>query len=173
MNPRVTTTVIGVLTTVMGMLALIYPGTVMHEVLGYAITSDAQGVGLIDKSGEGIERAMRLALERAELKPEDISAVWASASGHKYADPAERQAIERVFGSDANVQMPKLKLGEPMGGGGALNTALALKSGYSKWRTDSTNDRRQLEGVISNVARLIPSASAARTAAGPRRGRPR
>jgi 3-oxoacyl-[acyl-carrier-protein] synthase II len=98
------------------------------EVLGYGITSDAQGVGMIDKSGEGIERAMRLALERAELKPEDISGVWANASGHKYADPAERQAIERVFGSDVNVQMPKLKLGEPMGAGGALNAALALKS---------------------------------------------
>ena len=54
--------------------------------------------------------------------------MWASASGHKYADPAERQAIERVFGNDANVQMPKLKLGEPMGAGGALNAALALKS---------------------------------------------
>jgi 3-oxoacyl-[acyl-carrier-protein] synthase II len=98
------------------------------EVLGYGITSDATGVGLIDKSGAGIERAMRLALERAGLKPEGISAVWASASGHKYADPAERQAIERVFGSDANVQMPKLKLGEPMGAGGALNAAMALKS---------------------------------------------
>jgi 3-oxoacyl-[acyl-carrier-protein] synthase II len=101
---------------------------VYGEVLGYGITSDAEGVGLIDKDGEGIERAMRLALERAELKPEDITAVWASASGHKYADPAERQAIERVFGGDANVQMPKLKLGEPMGAGGALNAALALKS---------------------------------------------
>jgi 3-oxoacyl-[acyl-carrier-protein] synthase II len=98
------------------------------EVLGYGITSDAQGVGLIDKSGEGLERAMRLALERADLKPEDITGVWASASGHKYADPAERQAIERVFGSDTKVHMPKLKLGEPMGAGGALNAALALKS---------------------------------------------
>jgi 3-oxoacyl-[acyl-carrier-protein] synthase II len=101
---------------------------VYGEVLGYGITSDAEGVGLIDKDGEGIERAMRLALERADLKPEDVTAVWASASGHKYADPAERQAIERVFGGDANVQMPKLKLGEPMGAGGALNAALALKS---------------------------------------------
>jgi 3-oxoacyl-[acyl-carrier-protein] synthase II len=98
------------------------------EVLGYGITSDAVGVGLIDKSGDGVERAMRLALERTDLKPEDITAVWASASGHKYADPAERQAIERVFGESANVQMPKLKLGEPMGAGGALNAALALKS---------------------------------------------
>ena len=37
MNPRVTTTVIGVLTTVMGALALMYPEMVMHEVLGFAI----------------------------------------------------------------------------------------------------------------------------------------
>jgi 3-oxoacyl-[acyl-carrier-protein] synthase II len=92
------------------------------------IRARAEGVGLIDKNGEGIERAMRLALEQAELKPEDVTAVWASASGHKYADPAERQAIERVFGANTNVQMPKLKLGEPMGAGGALNAALALKS---------------------------------------------
>ena len=98
------------------------------EVLGYGITSDAVGVGMIDKSGEGIERAMRLALERAGLKPEDVTAVWASASGHKYGDPAERQAIERVFGPDAKVEMPKLKLGEPMGAGGTLNALLAVKS---------------------------------------------
>ena len=37
MNPRITTSVIGVLTTVMGMLALLYPAMVMHEVLGYAV----------------------------------------------------------------------------------------------------------------------------------------
>src|SRR5205823_4328720 len=46
------------------------------ELLGYGITSDAEGVGLIDKNGDGLERAMRLALERAELKPEEITAVW-------------------------------------------------------------------------------------------------
>jgi 3-oxoacyl-[acyl-carrier-protein] synthase II len=98
------------------------------ELLGYGITSDAQGVGLIDKSGAGIERAMQLALERADVKPEDVTAVWASACGHKYADAAERDAIERVFGSDVTVNTPKVKLGEPMGAGGVLNAALALKS---------------------------------------------
>jgi 3-oxoacyl-[acyl-carrier-protein] synthase II len=98
------------------------------EVAGYGITSDAAGIGRMDKSGEGIERAMRLALERAGLTPDAITGVWANASGHKYADPAERAAIERVFGPDANVQAPKLNFGEPMGAGGALNAALALKS---------------------------------------------
>jgi Domain of unknown function (DUF4345) len=37
MNPRVTTSVIGVLTTVLGALALLYPQFVMSQVLGYAV----------------------------------------------------------------------------------------------------------------------------------------
>lgn len=37
MNPRVTTSVIGVLTTVMGMLALVYPEMVMRQVTGFAV----------------------------------------------------------------------------------------------------------------------------------------
>lgn len=98
------------------------------EVRGYAITSDAQGVGRIDPSGEGIERAMRLALERAGLEPSEITTVWAAASGLPAADEAERQAIERVFGPEVEVAAPKLVLGEPMGVGGSLMAALALKS---------------------------------------------
>ena len=37
MNPRVTTSVIGVLTIVMGMLALVYPDMVMRQVTGFAV----------------------------------------------------------------------------------------------------------------------------------------
>jgi 3-oxoacyl-[acyl-carrier-protein] synthase II len=98
------------------------------EVLGYGITSDAVGVGRVDKEGGGVERAMRLALEQAGVEAGDISAVWANASGFQIADEAEAQAIDRVFGEGANVQRPKLKLGEPMGVGGAMNAVLALKS---------------------------------------------
>ncbi len=98
------------------------------EVLGYAITSDAVGVGRVDKEGGGVERAMRLALEQAGVEPGDVSAVWANASGFQIADEAEAQAIERVFGEGTTVHRPKIKLGEPMGVGGAMNAALALKS---------------------------------------------
>ncbi len=98
------------------------------EVLGYGITSDAKGVGRVDPHGEGVERAMRLALEGAGLQPEDVTAIWASACGHRVADRAERRAIERVFGDRVEVHTPKIKLGEPMGVGGALAAALALQS---------------------------------------------
>jgi 3-oxoacyl-[acyl-carrier-protein] synthase II len=98
------------------------------ELRGYAITSDAQGLGRIDESGAGIEQAMRLALERAGLEPGEITAVWAASCGLPSADEAERLAIERVFGADVEVAAPKRILGEPMGVGGSLMAALALKS---------------------------------------------
>jgi 3-oxoacyl-[acyl-carrier-protein] synthase II len=97
------------------------------EVLGYAITSDAKGVGRVDPEGEGFERAMRSALERAGTAAGDVAAVWASQCGLKVADEAESKAIARIFGDGVRVIAPKLKLGEPMGAGASLNTALAMK----------------------------------------------
>jgi len=41
MNPRVTKSVIGVLTTIMGALALLYPRIVMQQVLGFAVDPTA------------------------------------------------------------------------------------------------------------------------------------
>jgi 3-oxoacyl-[acyl-carrier-protein] synthase II len=98
------------------------------ELRGYGITSDARGVGRIDPEGHGIETAMRLALERAGLSPDEIGAVWSSASGLDVADEAERQAIVRVLGDDVAVEKPKLLFGEPMGVGASLCAALALES---------------------------------------------
>src|SRR5262249_28963609 len=51
------------------------------EVLGYGIASDARGVGRFDLKGFGLERAMRLALERAGLAPDEITAIWANSVG--------------------------------------------------------------------------------------------
>ncbi len=103
------------------------------EVLGYAITSDARGIGRIDPEGEGIERAMRLALEHAGVPAQELAAVWASRCGLAVADEAEARAIERVLGADAKVNAPKLALGEPMGAGASLSVALAITA----WEHDS------------------------------------
>lgn len=96
------------------------------EVLGHAVTSDALGVGRLDPEGEGLERAMRLALERAGVAASELAAVWASRCGLAVADQAEARAIERLLGADVKVNAPKLLLGEPMGAGASLNAALAI-----------------------------------------------
>ena len=97
------------------------------EILGYGIASDARGVGRIDRDGEGMERAMRAALERGGVEPGSVKAVWAARCGLKAFDEAEAAAIERVLGSDAKVIAPKLALGEAMGASTSLNVALAMK----------------------------------------------
>jgi 3-oxoacyl-[acyl-carrier-protein] synthase II len=96
------------------------------EVLGHAVTSDACGIGRLDPEGEGIERAMRLALERAGIQASELAAVWALRCGLAVADEAEAKAIERLLGADVKVNAPKLLLGEPMGAGASLNVALAI-----------------------------------------------
>ena len=99
----------------------------LGEIRGFAITCDAVGVGKIDTEGEGIERAMRLALERAGVSLSDVVAVWANRNGLEVADEAEAKAIERLLGSAVPVLAPKLLLGEPMGAGAGLATTLALE----------------------------------------------
>ena len=107
------------------------------EVLGYAVTSDALGIGRVDPEGEGLERAMRGALERAGVEPGDVAAVWATSCGLPIVDDAEAKAIERVFGDGAKVIAPKVGLGEPMGAGASLNAALALK-GWKEGDADAS-----------------------------------
>ena len=80
---------------------------------------------------------MRIAMERAGVKPEDVKAVWASESGHRLADAAEAAAIERLFGDRVKIIAPKKLLGEPMGAGAALNAALALK-GWQEGDADAS-----------------------------------
>ena len=64
-----------------------------------------------------------------------MAAVWSTASGHAFADGAERAALTRLFGNDGvKVIGPKFLFGEPLGVGGSLNVALAL----SGWRRGDT-----------------------------------
>lgn len=102
--------------------------TVLGEVLGYGITSDAMGVGGIDPEGHGIERAMTVALERAAIKVDDIVAVWGSSCGMALVDNAEKAALARLFGEASSVPVlsTRTTLGEPLGAGAAVGAALAM-----------------------------------------------
>jgi len=111
----------------------------LGEIRGFAITCDAVGVGKVDTEGAGIERAMRQALERADVAAGDVVAVWANRNGLQAADEAEAKAIERLLGPDVPVLAPKLLVGEPMGAGATLATVLALE-GWS--RGDEANSPR-------------------------------
>ena len=99
---------------------------VYGELLGYGVASDTTPEGRPAADGRGLERAMTLAAERAGVRLADVATAWSSQAGCRSADRAEAAAIRRALGADTGVVAPKLTLGEPMGAGGALATALAL-----------------------------------------------
>ena len=98
------------------------------KVLSYGIASDARGAGRWDSRGRGLERAVRMALERAGRQPGDVASVWTSAAGLRAADQPEATALTRVFADGPARFAPKRLLGEPMGAGGAVNAVLASMS---------------------------------------------
>lgn len=99
------------------------------EIAGYATTNDAYDAKRPTADGGRLARAMRLAIERAGIAPDDVDAVFADAAGVPEADVAEAQAIRDVFGGrEVPVTAPKTMVGRLYAGGGALDVAAALLS---------------------------------------------
>lgn len=94
-------------------------------VAGHAATFDEAG----SRSGEGLRRAIVLALQDAGLTAGHIDVVFADGLGVPDADRAEAEAICSVFGpSGVPVTVPKTMTGRLYAGGAALDLATALLS---------------------------------------------
>src|ERR671935_2423119 len=104
------------------------------ELTGYAATADA--FHITQPSGTGAERAMRLCLEDAGLKPEQVKYVNAHGTSTPVGDIAETKAIKSVFGDWAKkglmVSSTKSMTGHLLGAAGGVEAAfvaLALHHG--------------------------------------------
>ncbi|MBF9044851.1 beta-ketoacyl-ACP synthase II [Rhodobacterales bacterium HKCCE4037] len=95
------------------------------EVTGFAATSD--GHDMVAPSGEGGERAMRLALQTL---PEGRSVSYINAHGTStpVGDVGEVQAVRRVFGEGSTppISSTKSMTGHAQGAAGALEAAFCL-----------------------------------------------
>lgn len=98
------------------------------EIVGYAMNSDAKDFVL--PFWERQAECMELALERADMKPEDIDLVNTHATGTKSGDIEECKAIKRVFGNSKNTHINNTKsiIGHAMGAAGVLELAANLGS---------------------------------------------
>ncbi len=100
------------------------------EIVGYAATSD--GYDMVAPSGEGAERAMRMALKDAGL--ESVDYINPHATSTPVGDIAETQAIHRVFGEKGPyVSATKCLTGHSLGAAGvqeAIYTLLMMDRGF-------------------------------------------
>src|SRR5262249_14740035 len=105
------------------------------EVLGYAATSDAHHVTEPAPGGAGLARALRRALKKAQLAPEQVDYINAHGTSTRFNDRDETAAIKGVFGEHAYhlaVSSTKSMTGHCVGAAGGIEiglTALALRDG--------------------------------------------
>jgi 3-oxoacyl-[acyl-carrier-protein] synthase II len=98
------------------------------EIAGYAMNSDARDFVL--PYGKRQAECMRLALQRANLQPEQIDLINTHATGTRQGDVEECKAIGEVFGNCRSTYINNTKsiIGHAMGAAGVLELAGNLPS---------------------------------------------
>lgn len=95
---------------------------IVAEVAGYGSTSDAHHITSGPENGKGAEQAMRLALVRAHVNPENVQHLNAHATSTVVGDRSELAAIKSVFGQDGRIAVTSTKssTGHLLGAAGAV-----------------------------------------------------
>ncbi len=102
---------------------------VLGEVLGFGVAFDPYRIHKYNPKAEGLQRAIRFALEDANLKETDIDLIVSTANSTPSADRVEAFAIKQVFGKaakDIAITAPKSMFGESYSLSGALAASAAL-----------------------------------------------
>jgi 3-oxoacyl-[acyl-carrier-protein] synthase II len=130
------------------------------RILGVGMTADAFHFTAPPEDGDGAMRAMKLAVQYAGLKPEDIDYVNAHGTSTGLGDVAETKAVKRLFGDHAKkimVSSTKSMHGHLLGGAGAIEavlTILALKEGIIPPTINLDNPDPQCDlDYVPNAAR--------------------
>ena len=99
------------------------------ELLGYASAFDPLSKNRYNPNADAAQRAIELALKDAELEPDHIDYISASANSTLDCDVMETRAVNRVFNSrakDTPISSVKSMLGDTFSAGGIMNVMASL-----------------------------------------------
>ena len=99
------------------------------EIAGFGSTCDAHHLTAPDPEGLWVSKAIEIALNDAQMKPEDIDYISAHGTSTPLNDPIETKAIKNAFGAHAyklKISSLKSMIGHCIGAAGALETIAAV-----------------------------------------------
>jgi 3-oxoacyl-[acyl-carrier-protein] synthase II len=102
---------------------------ILGEIRGFGLTGDAHHMTAPHPDGEGAVRAMRGALEMAEMKPEEIGYINAHGTSTPLNDKGEVVAVKEVFKDaayDLRMGSTKSMTGHLLGAAGGLETVISV-----------------------------------------------
>ena len=134
------------------------------RLFGWGESADAYHMTSPDPSGAGAARAMKAALVRAELMPNQIDYINLHGTGTKFNDAMEAKAVAEVFANSAvSVGSTKPLTGHTLGAAGALEAAIcytALVENAGKAEGDIMLPKHVWDGVRDKELPLLNIAGA-------------
>ena len=101
------------------------------EVVGGGMSADAHHLTATHPEGLGAILSMKMALEDADMKPEDIDYINVHGTSTPVGDVSEVKAIKELFGENAyklNISSTKSMTGHLLGATGALEALFSIKA---------------------------------------------
>lgn len=102
---------------------------ILGEIVGYGCFSDGHHLTQPDPNGSGAYQAMRIALEKGNVKPEQVDHINCHATSTAVGDEAEAKAIASLFKRHKpTLSALKCYFGHSFGAAGAIELIIGLKS---------------------------------------------
>jgi 3-oxoacyl-[acyl-carrier-protein] synthase II len=129
---------------------------ILAEVAGGAMTADAYHLTASHPEGDGAYRAMKKAMDDADLNPDQVDTINAHATSTPLGDISEIKAITRLFGENPkhlHISATKSMTGHLLGAAGAIE-AIACVMAIKENIVPPTINTREVDPLIPNGINL-------------------